>query len=114
MAKGSALMRGPTQGPEAIIRRRPGRMYRPDLVKMRTGWNETEFLALPELAKQAEAAGAQRDHGTAGRESSLQRKDGSPVPLSSGVSIPVISNSDITNGRSAAPVFTKRGCQAIP
>jgi tRNA-dihydrouridine synthase len=42
---------------EAIIRAVVRAVSIPVTVKMRTGWNETEFTA-PELAKRAEAAGA--------------------------------------------------------
>ena len=54
--EGSALMRDLPRA-EAIIRAVVRAVSIPDTVKMRTGWNETEFTA-PELAKRAEAAGA--------------------------------------------------------
>ena len=88
---------------------------KPVTVKMRTGWDDSEFVA-PELARRCEAAGAAAlaVHGRTREQFYSGRADLEKIAaVVKAVSIPVIGNGDITDGPSCARMFEKTGCTAV-
>ena len=87
----------------------------PVTVKMRTGWDDIEFVA-PELARRCEAAGAAAlaVHGRTREQFYSGRADLEKIAaVVKAVSIPVIGNGDITDGPSCARMFEETGCTAV-
>ena len=82
---------------------------------MRTGWDDSEFVA-PELARRCEAAGAAAlaVHGRTREQFYSGRADLEKIAaVVKAVSIPVIGNGDITDGPSCARMFEETGCTAV-
>lgn len=111
---GSALMKSPELAGE-IIRRVCDSAKVPVTVKIRKGWNDNSVNAV-EMAKIAEQNGAaaitvhgrtreQFYSGTADWEIIRQVKEA--------VSVPVIGNGDITDGKSARRMLEETGCDGI-
>ena len=112
--EGSALMRDLPRA-EAIIRAVVQAVSVPVTVKMRTGWNESEFTA-PELAKRAEQAGAAAItvHGRTREQFYSGCADREKIRrVVEAVSIPVIGNGDIVDGPSALDMMERTGCQGV-
>lgn len=87
----------------------------PVTVKMRTGWDDSEFVA-PDLARRCEAAGvaAIAVHGRTREQFYSGRADLEKIAaVVKAVSIPVIGNGDITDGPSCARMFEETGCTAV-
>jgi len=87
----------------------------PVTVKMRTGWDDIEFVA-PELARRCEAAGAAAlaVHGRTREQFYSGRADLEKIAaVVKAVSIPVIGNGDITDGPSCARMFEETGSTAV-
>lgn len=100
---------------EAIIKAVVQAVSVPVTVKMRTGWNESEFTA-PELAKRAEQAGAAAItvHGRTREQFYSGCADREKIRrVVEAVSIPVIGNGDIVDGPSALDMMERTGCQGV-
>lgn len=111
---GSALMNDLPRA-EAIIRAVVRAVSVPVTVKMRTGWDE-EHIAAPELAKRAEQAGAAAVivHGRTRQQFYSGRANWQRIKeVVEAVSVPVIGNGDIVDGRSAASIMNETGCKAV-
>ena len=111
---GSALLKDLPRA-EAIIRAVVQAVSIPVTVKMRTGWDETQFVA-PELAKRAEDAGAAAVavHGRTREQFYSGKADWQKIrAVAKAVTIPVIGNGDVVDGPSAAAMLGETGCAAV-
>lgn len=111
---GSALLKDLPRA-EAIIRAVVQAVSIPVTVKMRTGWDEAQFVA-PELAKRAEDAGAAAIavHGRTREQFYSGKADWQKIrAVVDAVTIPVIGNGDVVDGPSAAAMLGETGCAAV-
>ena len=111
---GALLMKNP-QLAEEIVRAVVNASTVPVTVKMRSGWDENNINCV-ELAKRCEQAGASAItiHGR-----TKVQMYAPPVNISiikavkEAISIPVIANGDVTDGKSAAKMLEDTGCDMV-
>lgn len=87
----------------------------PVTVKMRAGWDESDLNAV-ELAKRCEQSGAAAItvHGRTKVQMYAPPVNTDIISLvKEAVSVPVIGNGDITDGKSAAEMLEKTGCDSV-
>ena len=87
----------------------------PVTVKMRTGWDEDNINAI-ELAKRCEDAGASAItvHGRTRKQMYAPGIDYKTIAdVKSAVSVPVIANGDIGDGKSAKYMYDATGCDFV-
>ena len=111
---GSALMREPPLAAE-IVKAVVAAVNVPVTVKMRTGWDE-EHINAPELAKLCEEAGAAAItvHGRTRPQMYAPGVDYKTIAaVKKAVSVPVIGNGDVTDGKSAKYMYEATGCDFV-
>lgn len=111
---GSALMREPRLAAE-IVKAVVAAVNVPVTVKMRTGWDE-EHINAPELAKLCEEAGAAAItvHGRTRPQMYAPGVDYKTIAaVKKAVSVPVIGNGDVTDGKSAKYMYEATGCDFV-
>ncbi|MBP3626734.1 MAG: tRNA dihydrouridine synthase DusB [Clostridia bacterium] len=111
---GSALMKDPLLAAD-IVRAVVKAVNVPVTVKMRTGWDEDNINAI-ELAKRCEDAGASAItvHGRTRKQMYAPGIDYKTIAdVKSAVSVPVIANGDISDGKSAKYMYDATGCDFV-
>lgn len=111
---GSALMRNPALA-EEIVRAVVGAVNVPVTVKMRTGW-DFESINAVELAKRCENAGACMItvHGRTRTQMYAPGIDYKTIAeVKKAVSIPVVGNGDVVDGKSAKYMYEVTGCDFV-
>lgn len=111
---GSALMRDLDHA-EALIAAAVDAVAVPVTVKMRLGWDDTEFAA-PELARRAEAVGARMVtvHGRTRCQFYKGKADWRAIrQVKQAVTIPVVANGDVASAADAAGILEQSGADAI-
>ena len=111
---GAALLKDPDKIYD-IVKAIKAVVKKPVTVKIRTGWDESSINAV-EVAKQIEAAGA--DAITVHGRTRAQMYSGKAnldiiKAVKEAVSIPVIANGDVTNGKEAAHVLEYTKADAV-
>ncbi len=111
---GSALLRDPELA-EKIVRSVVKSVSVPVTVKMRSGW-DADHITAPEIAKRCEAAGAAAItvHGRTRVQMYAPPVDYEVIAaVKKAVSIPVIGNGDVVDGKSAKEMFERTGCDLV-
>ena len=111
---GAALLKDPALA-ERIIRAVSQAVDVPVTVKIRLGWDKESPVAV-ELAKRAEDAGAAAItvHGRTRMQMYAPPVDLAAIAeVKRAVSIPVVANGDITDGRSAAKMLEETNCDYL-
>lgn len=111
---GSALMREPKLAAE-IVKAVVTAVDVPVTVKMRTGW-DNEHINAPELAILCEEAGAAAItvHGRTRPQMYAPGVDYKTIAaVKKAVSVPVIGNGDVTDGKSAKYMYDTTGCDFV-
>lgn len=111
---GSALMRDIDLA-ERIVKAVVDAVDIPVTVKMRTGW-DSDSINAPELAKRCENAGAKMItvHGRTRKQMYAPGIDYETIAqVKNAVSIPVVANGDITDGKSAKYMYETTGCDYV-
>ena len=111
---GSALMREPELAAQ-IVRAVANAVNVPVTVKMRTGY-DNENINAPELAKMCEDAGAAAItvHGRTRPQMYAPGVDYKTIErVRRSVSVPVIGNGDVTDGKSAKYMYEATGCDFV-
>lgn len=111
---GSALMREPELAAQ-IVRAVVKAVNVPVTVKMRTGY-DNENINAPELAKMCEDAGAAAItvHGRTRPQMYAPGVDYKTIEkVKRSVSVPVIGNGDVTDGKSAKYMYEATGCDFV-
>ncbi|MEQ8449806.1 MAG: tRNA dihydrouridine synthase DusB [Nitratireductor sp.] len=111
---GSALMRDLDHA-QALIAAAVNAVPVPVTVKMRLGWDDTEFAA-PELARRAEAVGARMVtvHGRTRCQFYKGKADWRAIgEVKQAVTIPVVANGDVASAADAAGILEQSGADAI-
>lgn len=112
--EGSALMKNPRLAAE-IIEKTVRAIKKPVTVKIRKGYTADTVNAV-EIAHIAEESGAAAVavHGRTRDQFYSGKADWDIIAsVKSAVSIPVIGNGDVTDGESAAAMFSHTGCDAV-
>ena len=113
-ACGSALMRD-LDAAERLVAAATGATSRPVTVKMRLGWDAASRNA-PELARRAEAAGAQAItvHGRTRAQFYTGEADWAAVrEVKAAVRIPVVVNGDVVDAATAREALARSGADAV-
>ena len=113
-ACGSALMRD-LDAAERLVAAAVGATSRPVTVKMRLGWDDASRNA-PELARRAEAAGAQgfTVHARTRRQFYSGAADWAAVAaVKAAVRVPVVVNGDVVDAASAREALARSGADAV-
>ncbi len=111
---GALLMKNPALA-EKIVKAVVKVSSVPVTVKIRTGWDENNINAV-ELAKRCEQAGAAAItvHGRTKVQMYAPPVNVNIIKaVKDAVSIPVIANGDVTNGKSAAKMLEETGCDMV-
>lgn len=111
---GSALMRDIDLA-ERIVKAVVDAVDIPVTVKMRTGW-DSDSINAPELAKRCENAGAEMItvHGRTRKQMYAPGIDYKTIAqVKKVVSIPVVANGDICDGKSAKYMYETTGCDYV-
>lgn len=111
---GSALMKDPIRAAE-IVRAVVSASEVPVTVKIRKGWDDHSINAV-EFAKRMEDAGAAAItvHGRTRQEYYGPPADWEVIAqVKQAVSVPVIGNGDVTDGKTAAEMYRQTGCDLV-
>lgn len=111
---GSALMREPRLAAQ-IVKAVAKAVNVPVTVKMRTGW-DNEHINAPELALLCEESGAAAItvHGRTRPQMYAPGVDYKTIAaVKKSVSVPVIGNGDVTDGKSAKHMYEATGCDFV-
>ena len=111
---GSALMKDPKKAAE-IVKAVAAASNVPVTVKIRKGWDDKSVNAV-EFAKRMEDAGAAAIavHGRTRQEYYSPPADWDIIAqVKAAVSVPVIGNGDITDGKTAAEMYRQTGCDLV-
>ncbi len=111
---GSALLKDLCLA-ERIVKSVVNAVNVPVTVKMRTGWDEDNIVA-PELAKRCEDAGAAMItvHGRTRKQMYAPGIDYKTIAeVKKAVSIPVVANGDVRDGKSAEYMYSVTGCDFV-
>lgn len=112
--EGSALMKNPKLA-EEILSKLVKAVRKPVTVKIRKGFDESHANAV-EIAKIAEACGvaAIAVHGRTREQFYSGKADWEIIArVKEAVSVPVIGNGDVTDGKSALALMNETGCDGI-
>lgn len=112
--EGSALMKDPKLAAE-IVRQTVAAINKPVTVKIRKGFDDENVNAV-EFAKYMEDAGAAAIavHGRTRAQYYSGKADWDIIrQVKEAVSIPVIGNGDVTDGKSAKALMTQTGCDGV-
>lgn len=112
--EGSALMKNPKLA-EEILSKLVKAVRKPVTVKIRKGFDESHVNAV-EIAKIAEACGvaAIAVHGRTREQFYSGKADWEIIArVKEAVSVPVIGNGDVTDGKSALALINETGCDGI-
>lgn len=112
--EGSALMKNPILV-EEIVRKTVRAISKPVTVKIRKGFDENCVNAV-EIAKAAEAGGAAAVsvHGRTREQFYSGEADWEIIArVKEAISVPVIGNGDVTDGKSAEALMNQTGCDGI-
>lgn len=112
--EGSALMKNPKLA-EEILSKLVKAVRKPVTVKIRKGFDESHVNAV-EIAKIAEACGvaAIAVHGRTREQFYSGKADWEIIArVKEAVSVPVIGNGDVTDGKSALALMNETGCDGI-